>query len=67
MDFRLTNWHNGLAEIRISGQANMLTVGEKGKANLVLLVEQEKLDWLNSHIPFQLMGQVKIDDLIIDT
>lgn len=32
----------------------------------MLTVEQGKLDWLNSHIPFQLMGQIKINDLIID-
>nr|WP_119711051.1 hypothetical protein [Arsenophonus endosymbiont of Aleurodicus floccissimus] len=32
----------------------------------MLTVEQGKLDWLNSHIPFQLMEQVKINDLIID-
>lgn len=32
----------------------------------MLVVEQGKLDWLNSHIPFHLMGQIKINDLIID-
>ncbi|MDR5617767.1 YdbH family protein [Arsenophonus sp.] len=66
IDLRLANWRDNLADMRISGRANMLTTGAEGRANLVLTVEQGKLDWLNSHIPFQLMGQVKINDLIID-
>lgn len=52
--------------MRISGCANILTTCGEGKANLVLTIEQGKLDWLNRYIPFQLMGQVKINDLIID-
>ncbi|HGJ5856987.1 YdbH family protein [Arsenophonus nasoniae] len=66
IDFQLANWRDSLTNMRISGRANMLTTGGKGKANLVLVVEQGKLDWLNSHIPFHLMGQIKINDLIID-
>lgn len=57
---RLTDWKQGLAATAISGRLNVLTQGRGGKGNAVLSFGPGHLDLLNSQLPFQLTGDMKL-------
>lgn len=60
----LSNVLAGLSETIIDGRFNVLTQGRGGKGNVVLTVGPGKLDWTQSHLPFQLTGDSKLADLL---
>lgn len=57
---RLSHWQQGLAATNIVGRLNLLTAGRGGKGNAVLSFGPGHLDLINSELPVQLTGDMKL-------
>ncbi|EOE0521850.1 YdbH family protein [Providencia stuartii] len=66
ISLQIENWQSGLSDMVISGRTNMMTEAQKGKANLVLNLPANKINLLDADIHFQLNGQLKYDDMVLD-
>ncbi|MEX6377912.1 YdbH family protein [Providencia vermicola] len=66
ISLQVANWQLGLNEMVISGRMNMMTEAQKGKANLVLSLPENKINLLDADIHFNLNGQLKYHDMVLD-
>ncbi len=62
---RVDNWQGGLEKATVSGRVNVVTAGDAGKGNAVLIFGPGKLSTTASAMPVQLTGEAKHDDLTL--
>lgn len=62
---KVDNWQQGLENATFSGRLNVLTQGDAGKGNAVLILGPGKLSMDKSAMPLQLTGEAKQGDLIL--
>ncbi|WP_041382841.1 YdbH family protein [Photorhabdus sp. RM125S] len=63
INIKIDRWQQGLDNLRISGRMNLVTRGKHGKANMVLTVRPSRISPLNMELPFQLTGQINVQDM----
>ncbi|MCC8373946.1 MULTISPECIES: YdbH family protein [Photorhabdus] len=65
VNIKIAHWQQGLDNLLISGRINLVTQGERGKANIVLTIKPGRINSLNTQLPFQLTGQINVQDMIM--
>ncbi|MBD2810559.1 YdbH family protein [Xenorhabdus sp. Vera] len=65
MNITLEQWQKGLDGMFVSGRLNLVTQNKQGKGNIVLSVQPTRINVTNTHIPFQLTGQMNSDQMIM--
>ncbi|WP_434524971.1 YdbH family protein [Photorhabdus asymbiotica] len=65
INIKIDHRQQGLDNLLISGRMNLITQGERGKANMVLTVRPSRISLLNMDLPFQLTGQINVRDMIM--
>ncbi|MEK9497030.1 YdbH family protein [Photorhabdus sp. P32] len=65
MNIKIAHWQQGLDNLLMSGRINLVTQGKRGKANIVLTIKPGRISSLNTQLPFQLTGQINVQDMIM--